>query len=71
MKKNKAMQITINLDDDLIKTAFELSGIKSIQELCEQALKVLIENYQADLIYSNEQTKDTMLDSYVNEDIND
>ena len=36
---NHSVFITTN---DLIKTAFELSGIKSVQDLCEQAIKELI-----------------------------
>jgi len=43
------MHATIDLDDDLMKTAFELSGIKSEQALIEQAVKDLIKNYQAAL----------------------
>ena len=56
------MHTTIDLDDDLIQTAFELSGIKSEQALIEQAVKDLIKNYQAALINPNEQTKAAMLD---------
>jgi len=51
------MHTTIDLDDDLMQTAFELSGIKSEQALIEQAVKYLIKNYQAALINPNEQTK--------------
>jgi Arc/MetJ family transcription regulator len=40
------MHATIDLDDDLIKTAFQLSGIKTEQALIEQAVKELIKNYQ-------------------------
>lgn len=40
------MQATINLDDGLVKTAFQLTGIKSEQALVEQAVKELIKNYQ-------------------------
>jgi Arc/MetJ family transcription regulator len=35
------MHATIDLDDDLMQTAFELSGIKSEQALIEQAIKGL------------------------------
>ena len=56
------MHTTIDLDDDLMKTAFELSGIKSEQALIEQAVKDLIKNYQAALVNPNEQTKAAMLD---------
>lgn len=41
------MQATINLDDSLMQTAFQLSGIKTEQALIEQAVKELIKNYQA------------------------
>ncbi len=41
------MQATIHLDDSLIQTAFQLSGIKNEQALIEQAVKELIKNYQA------------------------
>ena len=56
------MHTTIDLDNDLMKTAFELSGIKSEQALIEQAVKDLIKNYQAALVNPNEQTKAAMLD---------
>ncbi len=56
------MHTTIDLNDDLMQTAFELSGIKSEQALIEQAVKDLIKNYQAALINPNEQTKAAMLD---------
>jgi Arc/MetJ family transcription regulator len=56
------MHTTIELDDDLMQTAFELSGIQSEQALIEQAIKDLIKNYQAVLTYPNEQTKAAMLD---------
>lgn len=36
----------IHLDDNLIKTAFQLSGIRNEQALVEQAIKELIKNYQ-------------------------
>jgi Arc/MetJ family transcription regulator len=41
------MQATIHLDDNLMQTAFQLSGIKTEQALIEQAVKELIKNYQA------------------------
>ena len=41
------MQATIYLNDSLIKTAFQLSGIRNEQALVEQAIKELIKNYQA------------------------
>ena len=57
------MHIAIDLDDDLIKTAFELSGIKSEQVLIEQAIKELIKNHQSSaLVKPNKQTKAAMLD---------
>lgn len=40
------MQATINLDDSLIETAFQLTGLKTEQALIEQAVKELIKNYQ-------------------------
>jgi hypothetical protein len=40
------MQATIHLDDNLMQTAFQLSGIKTEQALIEQAVKELIKNYQ-------------------------
>ena len=54
------MHATIELDDDLMQTAFELSGIQSEQALIEKAIKDLIKNYQAAL--PNEQTQVAMLD---------
>ncbi len=54
------MHTTIELDDDLMQTAFELSGIQSEQALIEKAVKDLIKNYQA--AHPNEQTKAAMLD---------
>ena len=42
------MRTTIELDDDLMQTALELSGIQSEQALIEKAIKDLIKNYQAD-----------------------
>lgn len=56
------MHATIDLDDDLMQTAFELSGIKSEQALIEHAVKDLIKNYQAALVNPNEKTKAAMLD---------
>jgi len=56
------MHTTIELDDDLMQTAFKLSGIQSEQTLIEQAVKDLIKNYQAALSHPNEQTKAAMLD---------
>lgn len=56
------MHATIELDDDLMQTAFELSGIQSEQALIEQAVKDLIKNYQAALCQPNEQTKTAMLE---------
>ncbi len=56
------MHATIDLDDDLMQTAFELSGIKSEQALIEKAVKDLIKNYQAALVNPNKQTKAAMLD---------
>ena len=56
------MHATIDLDDNLIQTAFELSGIKTEQALIEQAVKELIKNYQAALTNPNQQTKAAMLD---------
>lgn len=44
------MQATINLDDGLMKTAFQLSGITTEQALIEQAVKELIKNYQTTAI---------------------
>jgi Arc/MetJ family transcription regulator len=55
------MHATIDLDDDLMQIAFELSGIKSEQALIEQAVKDLIKNYQAALVNPNEQTTAAML----------
>jgi len=40
------MQAIINLDEHLIKTAFQLTGIKTEQALVERAVKELIKNYQ-------------------------
>ncbi len=40
------MQAMICLDDSLMQTAFQLSGIKNEQALVEQAIKELIKNYQ-------------------------
>lgn len=40
------MQTTINLDDGLMQTAFQLSGITTEQALIEQAVKELIKSYQ-------------------------
>ncbi|MEY4769255.1 MAG: Bacterial antitoxin of type system, VapB [Pseudomonadota bacterium] len=40
------MQATIHLDDNLMQTAFQLSGIKTEQALIEQAVKELIKSYQ-------------------------
>jgi Arc/MetJ family transcription regulator len=45
--ESKFMQATIHLDDNLMQTAFQLSGIKTEQALIEQAVKELIKNYQA------------------------
>jgi Arc/MetJ family transcription regulator len=55
------MHTTIDLDDELIQTALQLSGIKNEQILIEQAIKELIIKYQTAL-YPNEQTKAAMLD---------
>lgn len=44
------MQATINLDDGLMQTAFQLSGITTEQALIEQAVKELIKNYQTTAI---------------------
>lgn len=56
------MHATIELDDDLMQTAFELSGIQSEQVLIEKVMKDLIKNYQTALTYPNKQTKAAMLD---------
>ncbi len=60
--EDKSMRTTIELDDDLMQTALELSGIQSEQALIEKAIKDLIKNYQAVLCHPNEQTKAAMLD---------
>ncbi|MDO9213861.1 MAG: type II toxin-antitoxin system VapB family antitoxin [Methylococcales bacterium] len=63
------MHATVDLDDNLMQTAFQLSGIKSEQALIEQAVKELIKNYQAALIYPNEQTQAAMLDVRVKKNL--
>lgn len=63
------MQATIHLDDDLIQTAFKLSGIKSEQALIEKAIKDLIHNYQTALIYPNAQTQAAMRDVRVKKNL--
>ena len=55
------MHTIIDLDDELIQTALQLSGIKNEQVLIEQAVKELIMKYQTALC-PNEKTKAAMLD---------
>jgi len=40
------MQVISELDEHLIKEAFQLTGLKTQQALIEQAVKELIESYQ-------------------------